>query len=508
MNTMQNSLVNLYRSHIQAGHVRVEMNGIAREFERMFSPNRNVLTNADGYKYSQYLQYPEGTTYVASYIEARVGAKHSRILWCGLQAFLKETLTVRITKKMVDKMAKIAKSAGAPFNYDGFMRIVNEFDGRWPLRIRALPEGAVVKPGTVLALVENTHPDFFWCTSFIETMLLRAAWYMTTVATVSKDIYDLCLSTLEEFTDLKGEALEMTLKFMLNDFGARGATCHEAAVLGGMGHLMTGFRGSDTTEASEGAELYYNHNIEEDAPTKTVPASEHSTAASEGEEGEHIFNSRMIKAFGDGFIFASVCDSFDHFKNVAENWLGKNRVEVDAMNARLVIRPDSGDPVDMALATVELLDEKVGSTPNSKGLKVLHPKFRVIYGDGIDYDTILGIFTALIENGYSPENICFGMGGALLQKCDRDWERFAMKACELEVMGVKRHVGKKPKTDPSKTSKFGIYTPHLVDAEIVNVAADGPIPKGAVEVFPVVFENGFLLKDWSLDEISLFSAMQ
>jgi nicotinamide phosphoribosyltransferase len=178
------------------------------------------------------------------------------------------------------------------------------------------------------------------------------------------------------------------------------------------------------------------------------------------------------------------------------------------MNARLVIRPDSGDPVEMALATIQLLDEKVGSTPNSKGLKVLHPKFRVIYGDGIDYDTILGIFTALIENGYSPENICFGMGGALLQKCDRDWERFAMKACELEVMGVKRHVGKKPKTDPSKASKFGIYTPHLVDAEIVNVAADGPVPEGAVEVFPVVFENGFLLKDWSLDEISSFSAMQ
>lgn len=507
MNTHQSLIVNLYRSHIQAGRVRVEMNGVAREFDRMFGSNRNVLASADGYKYSQYLQYPEGTTYVASYIEARAGAKHNRILWCGLQAFLKETMTVKITKRMVDKMAKIAKSAGAPFNYDGFMRIVNEFDGKWPLRIRALPEGAVVSPGTVLALVENTHPDFFWCTSFVETMLLRAAWYMTTVATVSKEIYDLCLGTLIEFTDLEGEALEMVLKFMLNDFGGRGATGHEAAVLGGLGHLMTGFRGSDTTEASEGAELYYNHDIEADAPTKTVPASEHSTAASEGVAGEHIFNSRMIKAFGDGFIFASVCDSFDHFKNVAENWLGKNRVEVDAMNARLVIRPDSGDPVDMALATVELLDEKVGSIPNSKGLKVLHPKFRVIYGDGIDYDTILNIFTVLIENGYSPENICFGMGGALLQKCDRDWERFAMKACELEVMGVKRAVGKRPKTDLSKSSKFGKYTPHInQDGDVISVEEFAPTKEGLVEVFPVVYENGHLLMDWSLDEISAFSS--
>ena len=325
---------------------------------RYYSADYNVLEDADGYKYSHFLQIPDDTVYISSYIESRPGGKFNKLFWTLFQPLLKEFLTRRLTANMVEYMKVFCANYGTPFNYEGFMKIVTEREGRWPVRIRAIPEGLVVDPGVVLVDFESTHPDFAFASSWLETMALRAAWYGSTVGTVAYRIRKLLEGWLEKTTDLVPgfELWDITLAYMLNDFGSRGASSAESARLGGLAMLSTGFRGTDNTVAVGAATKWYHEGI--GTAGNTAAASEHSTAASEGEEGEHIFNSRMIKAFGDGFIFASVCDSFDHFKNVAENWLGKNAVEVMNMNARLVIRPDSGDPVDMALATVELLDEK------------------------------------------------------------------------------------------------------------------------------------------------------
>ncbi len=148
---------------------------------RYYAFDYNVLEDADGYKFSHYLQIPDDTTYISSYIESRAGGKFDKLFWTTFQPLLKEFLTRRLTANMVEYMKVFCANYGAPFNYDGFMRIVNEFDGRWPVRIRAIPEGLVVDPGVVLVDFEPTHPDFAFASSWLETQSLRAAWYGSTV---------------------------------------------------------------------------------------------------------------------------------------------------------------------------------------------------------------------------------------------------------------------------------------------------------------------------------------
>lgn len=489
----------------QKARMLIELHGQPTEYNRIFGEvNFNPLTWMDGYKFSQWKQYPLGTKHLLSYIEARFGAKHVDIPFF-LQPFLKEFMTRPLTHRHIDLQKAFNAKYGAPFNEEGYRRVVNEFGGRWPVEIKALPEGMIVPPGVPMVYVQETHPDFAWLVSPFETAMLRAVWYMTTVGAVSLSVQKTIRRYLTETSDLEGEALEGTMKYMLNDFGARGATGHEGAMLGGMAHLLTGAMGTDTTEAVDGLRIYYHQ--EAGTGGGTIPASEHSTATSFGlsPEEEIAFNDHMIEQFGDGPIFASVIDSVDAHRNLAEHWGGANIERVRAMNARVVLRPDSGVPEEEAVSALQILWERFGGTVNSKGCRVLDPKVRIIYGDGINEESIIRICSAVKAAEFSLENMAFGMGGALLQDVVRDTERYAMKGCEIEDAISRRPIGKKPATDPTKASKFGPRWLYLVNDQVF--VSDKPCP-GSDELMSVRYRDGLLLEDYACSMVRELIAAQ
>lgn len=490
-------------SHVEtvrnSARVRVETNGQPNEAHRIFGDrNFNPLVWMDGYKFSQFPQYPEGMEHLLSYVEARTGAKHNKIPFF-LQPFLKEYLTRPLTHAHIDYMVPFLKHYGAIFNEAGYRRVVDEFGGRWPIEIKCLPEGFVTAAGTPQLYVEETHPDFAWLVSPFETAMLRAVWYMASVGAISINMYDILRKSLVETSDLEGEELEGVLSYMLNDFGARGATGHEGAMLGGMAPLLTGFKGSDTTEAVQGLSIYY-HNTP-GMGGGTIAASEHSTATAFGldPEEEIAFNDHMIEQFGDLPIFASVIDSVDSSRNVEYHWGAANLDRVMAMKARLVLRPDSGVPEEEIVKILQILWKRFSGDINSKGKRVLNPKVRVIYGDGIDEESIPRIITAVKGAGFSMENVAFGMGGGLLQAVTRDWERYAMKACEINTGKGKRPIGKKPATDPTKTSKFGPRWLYMNAFDEVLVYSQPVV--GCTELMSVRYRNGLLLEDYTADEV-------
>lgn len=486
------SLMNTILGTRHLAKMMVALHGQPNETHRIFGDaNFNPLSWMDGYKFSQWKQYPLGTNHLLSYIEARFGAKHVDIPFF-VQPFLKEFMTRPLTHRHIDLQKAFNEKYGAPFNEAGYRRIVDEFGGRWPVRIKALPEGMIVAPGVPMLYIEETHPDFAWIVSPFETALLRAVWYMTTVGAVSLAVQKTIRRYLEETSDSNIDEL---MKFALNDFGARGATGHEGAMLGGMAHLLTGALGTDTAEAVDGLRIYYHQ--EPGTGGGTIPASEHSTATSFGlsPEEEIAFNDHMITQFGDGPIFASVIDSVDAHRNVAEHWAGANLERVRAMNARVVLRPDSGIPEEESVAVLNILWDKFGGTVNSKGYRVLDPKVRVIYGDGINEESIERICSAVKEAGYSLENLAFGMGGALLQDVVRDTERYAMKGCEIGDANGRRPIGKKPATDPTKASKFGPRWLYLNEDDEVIVSSE-PL-RTPVELMSLRYEDGRLLEDYT-----------
>ena len=229
---------------------------------------KNIILNTDSYKYSQYVQYPSGTEYIYSYIESR-GGKFDETVFFGLQAFIKEYLTEPVTAEMIDEAEDIVVAHGEPFNREGWEYIVHEHKGILPVRIRAVPEGTVVPTKNVLVDIINTDPKCYWLTSFLETALLRAVWYPSTVATNSREIKKVILDALER------TGTPADISFKLHDFGARGVSSLESAGIGGAAHLVN-FMGTDTIEALLFARRYYYT----DMAGFSVPASEHSISAS------------------------------------------------------------------------------------------------------------------------------------------------------------------------------------------------------------------------------------
>jgi nicotinamide phosphoribosyltransferase len=407
---------------------------------------KNLILNTDSYKVSMWKQYPAGTTGVYSYIESR-GGRYDRTVFFGLQAFIKEYLLAPITQADIDIADEILTAHGEPFNRAGWQYILDTHRGYLPVVIRAVPEGTVVPVKNVLATIENTDPECFWLTTWLETALLRAVWYGTTVATQSYTIKQVILDFLERTGD------PSTIDFKLHDFGARGVSSLESASIGGAAHLVN-FMGTDTISGVLFAREYYNAGI----AGFSIPAAEHSTITSWGRDGEVDAYRNILNNFAKpGSIVAVVSDSYDIY-NAAENlWGGELRQQVIDSGATVVIRPDSGDPVEVNRKLIEILGSKFGYTKNAKGFKVLN-NIRLIQGDGVNELTIRSILGAFMAMGWSADNIAFGMGGALLQIVDRDTQKFAMKCSAAEVNGKWIDVVKDPVTDSGKKSKAGRVT--------------------------------------------------
>ncbi|CAB4241791.1 PncB Nicotinic acid phosphoribosyltransferase [uncultured Caudovirales phage] len=407
---------------------------------------KNVILNTDSYKVSMFKQYPAGTTGVYSYIESR-GGRYDRTVFFGLQAFIKEYLLDPITQADIDIADEIITAHGEPFNRAGWQYILDKHNGYLPVVIRAVPEGTVVPVSNVLATIENTDPECFWLTTWLETALLRAIWYPTTVSTQSHKIKQVILDALEKTGD------PTSIDFKLHDFGARGVSSMESAGIGSAAHLVN-FMGTDTITGVLYAREYYNAGI----AGFSIPAAEHSTITSWGRNNEVDAYRNMLKQFAKpGSVVAIVSDSYDIYNAVDNLWGEELRDEVIASGATVVIRPDSGDPDVVCRQLVQKLDAKFGHTTNAKGFKVLN-NVRLIQGDGVNEHTIRCILGSFQVYGYSADNIAFGMGGALLQIVDRDTQRFAMKCSSAKINGEWVDVQKDPITDSGKRSKAGRVT--------------------------------------------------
>ncbi|MEO1574637.1 MAG: nicotinate phosphoribosyltransferase [Pseudomonadota bacterium] len=407
--------------------------------------NHNPILDVDSYKASHFLQYPPGATTVSSYIESRGGdAPHT--VFFGLQRFLKRYLSQPITTAHIAEAADLLPAHGLPFHREGWEHILDAHGGYLPLAIEAVPEGSVVPVSNVLVQVHNTDPACAWLTSYVETAMLRAVWYPTTVATRSFACRRIIARALAKTADsLDG------LPFKLHDFGARGASSLETAAIGGAAHLLS-FQGTDTLSGI----LALRESYHADMPGFSIPAAEHSTMTAWGRAHEADAYRNMLEQFGgEGCVVAVVSDSYDLFEAIDVIWGGQLRDAVERSGGTVVVRPDSGHPVHIVCEAIERLMNKFGHRVNDKGYRVLPDCVRVIQGDGVSPAMIEQILEAMASKGLSADNVAFGMGGELLQRVDRDTQRFAMKASAIEVDGRWRDVYKAPVTDSGKASKRG-----------------------------------------------------
>lgn len=449
---------------------------------------RNIILECDSYKVAHDRIFPPGTTATFNYLESR-GGRYGSTVFFGLQYLLDEYLAgTQVTQQDVEEAADFFKAHGEPFNVEGWTRIAVRHEGRLPIRIKAVAEGTVVPTHNVLLTAESTDPELFWLPGYLETTIVRGCWYPITAATQSWHIKK---TILEFLVDTADDPLA-EIPFKLHDFGARGVSSHESAGVGGMAHLVNS-QGSDTVEGVRFANHYYNHKM----AAFSIVASEHSTICAWGKEHEIDAYRNMIKTFGKpGAVFACVSDSYDIYNAVQNLWGEELREEVEKSGATVVIRPDSGNPPDVVLKCLQILERKVGMQKNTKGFKVLPKYFRLIQGDGVNEDSIREILTVMKQNGYSASNIVFGMGGALLQKLDRDTQKFAFKCSEVTVNGEKRRVFKDPVTDPGKRSKAGRLALVRENGKMVTVEGE---PKD--DLLVPVFENGQVLRRYTLDEV-------
>lgn len=460
----------------------------------------NLLLNTDSYKASHWLQYPPQTDATFFYVESR-GGTYERTLFFGLQAILKEYLSTPITHEMIDEASGFFAAHGEPFNEAGWRRIVDVQGGRLPLRIRAVPEGCVVPTHHALVTIESTDPEAYWLPSYLETLLLRL-WYPVTVATQSWHLKQLIREYLEKTSDDP----EGQLLFKLHDFGARGVSSTESAGLGGAAHLVN-FRGTDTVSGVLTAKAYYH----EPMAGFSIPAAEHSTITSWGREREVDAYANMLKQFAKpGALVAVVSDSYDIYHAIREHWGKALKDNVIASGATVVVRPDSGEPVDVVHQCLVLLDDAFGHIVNAKGYKVLN-YVRVIQGDGINPTSIRAILERITKEGYAADNLAFGMGGALLQGINRDTQKFALKCSAARINGEWIDVYKAPATDPGKLSKrgrltllrhkeFGTYRTAVVPPDAATVE-DVPLEHGWEHAMVTVWENGELVRDWTFADV-------
>lgn len=450
----------------------------------------NVILNVDSYKVSHFGFMEPGTTKIFSYIESRKGGEYQTSKFFGLQYFLKKYMTTPITIDMIDQAEKILTAHGEPFNRKGWEHILSKHNGYLPLRIRAVKEGAIVPEGNVLVTVENTDPDCAWLSSYFETPLLRAAWYGTTVATRSMHLRNIISRYLHDTgnPDL--------IDFKLIDFGARGVSSKESAEISGMAHL-TNFLGTDNIVGILASMEYYNSS---EVTGYSIPASEHSVTTAYGADREKEFISHAIDTYGGpNKLISLVGDSYDlmNFIKILGTDLKQKIID---NGCTIVVRPDSGNPVEVVLETLQELEKYFGCTVNEKGFKVLHNSVRVIQGDGITANTVANILETMTANGFSADNITFGCGGYLLQQLNRDTLRFAMKASYTEVNGESRDVYKCPKTDLSKSSKRGRLT-LIKRNDLIITINENELVSSDQEMLTTVYENGKLVKEYSFAEV-------
>lgn len=473
----------------------------------------SMILKSDSYKFNHWEMLPAGAQYLYSYIESRGSDQfevrgsevgYTKTVFYGLQAILKRHFSGRLTMQDVDEAQEIVDMHMGPgvFNRAGWEAIVKKFRGRLPLRVRALKEGTIVPTGNVLVTVENTHPDFAWLVSYFEPLFLQL-WYPTTVASVSYSIREVVEAQFAKTVDAEDAGAMM---FKLHDFGYRGVSSNESARIGGSAHMLAGWMGSDTIQGVLELKQFYHG---EGMPAFSVRATEHSVVCSNSDADNRDDSNALEMAVQllekHKGIVACVGDTYS-IRRFAE-WVSTDPIKsrIEKSGGTFVLRPDSGNPMEIPVEIIGILMKGFGSTVNSKGYATLPPCIRVLQGDGINESSIRGIYIRMEDLMYSADNIVFGMGGALLQHCDRDWFKFAMKGSALCVDDEWKDLYKDPDTDSVKRSKKGRVVTYkdskgdfFSDREDLQLVNDV-----VVDQLVTVWEDGEFLVDYSFDDIRI-----
>uniref|UniRef100_A0A3P8N853 Nicotinamide phosphoribosyltransferase n=1 Tax=Astatotilapia calliptera TaxID=8154 RepID=A0A3P8N853_ASTCA len=309
--------------------------------------------------------------------------KYDKTVFYGLQYILHKYLKGKVvTPEKIQEAKEVYREhfQDDVFNEKGWTYILEKYNGHLPIEIKAVPEGSVIPRGNVLFTVESTDPECYWLTNWVETILVQI-WYPITVATNSREQKKILAKYLLETSgNLEG------LEYKLHDFGYRGVSSQETAGIGASAHLVN-FKGTDTVAGIGVIKKYYG--TKDPVPGFSVPAAEHSTITAWGKDHEKDAFEHIIKQFPSVPV-SIVSDSYDIYNACEKIWGEDLRalIEMRSADAPLVVRPDSGNPLDTVLKVLEILGKKFAPKENSKGFKVLPPYIRVIQGDGVDINTL------------------------------------------------------------------------------------------------------------------------
>ena len=505
----------------------------------------DVILYTDGYKLGHHNQYPNGTTLVYSNVTPRsckyVPEAADGAVVFGIQYFIKKYLMQEFQKNFFDRpeeevVARFKRRIDTflgPDNNVGteHIRQLHQL-GYLPIRIKALPEGTLCPIRVPYMTIVNTHPDFFWLTNYLETLISCELWLPVTSATHAR----LALKALKEHSERTG--MEMN-PFLVHDFSMRGMAVLEAAIVSGMAHL-TSFVGSETIPAIEALEDYYNCDAATDLVAGTVPATEHSVMCAGGDVNEFDTYKRLItEVYPSGYV-SIVSDTWDYWR-VITDYLPRLKEEIMARDGRVVIRPDSGDPVDIVCGlytnpalnamhkngkfyvshvddpydrmhevtraefygTYFLLWEQFGGTENRKGFKVLDTHIGVIYGDSINLERQKAMYARLEQKGFCASNLVLGYGSYTYQYNTRDQLGQAVKATYCEINGEPHEIYKNPKTDDgTKKSLKGLIRVEFEGGKYVAYDQQTPAEE-MMGCLRTVFDDGKISNETSLGEIRL-----
>jgi nicotinamide phosphoribosyltransferase len=468
----------------------------------------NPMLAIDGYKLDHRRQYPPGTTKVYSNLTARSSRVPGQdgVIFLGLQAAIARHLMEDMADFFERPIAEVVHRYADRVNgYLGPNAIgVAHIEalhalGYLPLEFRALPEGTLVPLRVPMFTVENTHPDFAWLVNYFETVLSAAIWMPCTSATTALRYRQL----LEHAAELTGSDPAF-VDWQAHDFSFRGMPGIDAAALSGIGHLLY-FTGTDTMPALDFIDRYYR-------PSPgffiggSVAATEHSVMCAGGEaigEERETFR-RLLNLYPTG-VLSIVSDTWDLW-HVVTNTVRELRDVILQRDGKLVIRPDSGDPVkilcgdpDAPIDTparkgvVHCLWEIFGGTITRTGSRLLDPHIGVIYGDSITEERATKIMRGLMARGFASQNVVLGVGSYTYQHVTRDTYGFAMKATWVEINGVGRAIYKRPATDSGeKHSAAGRLAVTRGENGDLRLLQD--VPHDAPSVLKPVWQDGKFLR--------------
>lgn len=499
----------------------------------------NAMLMTDGYKLGHKLMYPANMTKLYSNITPRGNkylpdATYGAVVF-GIQYFIKKYLIEDFNTNFFnlpeDTIVEQYRSLLTSYLGEDMAKMVGTDHivelhrlGYLPIKIKALPEGTYCPMGVPMMTITNTHPKFAWLTNYLESITSNVIWHPVTAATIA-DVFKRELVRHAKKTGFYNEDDTSNIDFLCHDFSMRGMSSLESSVTCGMAFL-TSFSGSECVPAITSINHYYPTGNE--LVAATVPASEHSVectnafnhatnnACIEIQPDDEIYFKRMLDIFKSGFV-SIVSDGFDYW-NFLTNIVPKYKSEIMSRDGRVVIRPDSGDPIKIIcgdpdasdpfvrMGSYEFLWNIFGGTFNDKGYKVLDPHIGLLYGDSINIKRQREIYKQLEEKGFAATNLVLGVGSFSMQGgVTRDSLGMACKSTyyELDEQVPGRPIYKDPKTvcgTPKKSHK-GLLCVELNTAGQFVVRDNVSIEDEQTGWLTTVFEDGKLIHEYTLNDI-------